>query len=72
MDKQIMSSNFSKSSARTAAQQIVDFRDKRRKEILKSFPSDFKLAVVEEMVNIRLERLRGDDGVIRPEKVSEK
>ena len=70
MGKQIMSSNFSKSSARSAAQQIVDFRDKRRKEILKSFPSDYKLAVVEEMVKIRLERLRGHDGQIRPGKVS--
>ena len=64
--------DLSMSSARRVARQILDFREDRRKNILKTMPTDFKLAVVEEMVNIRLERLRGPDGMIRPGKVSER
>ncbi len=64
--------DFSNGSARRLAKQIVDVRDEKRKKILRSMPTDFKLAVVEEMVNIRLERLRGPDGMIRPAKVSER
>ena len=64
--------DLSMSSARRVARQILDFREDRRKNILKTIPTDFKLAVVEEMVNIRLERLRGPDGMIRPGKVSER
>ena len=59
-------------SVRRIAQQIIDFKDSKRKQILKTFPSEMKCKIVEEMVNIRLERLRGPDGVIRPAKVSER
>ena len=61
---------FSMGSARRVARQIIDMGDAKRKEILRSFPSDLKCKIVEEMVNIRLERLRGPDGMIRPGKVS--
>ena len=61
---------FSMASARRVARQIIDMGDAKRKEILRSFPSDLKCKIVEEMVNIRLERLRGPDGMIRPGKVS--
>lgn len=64
--------NFSMSSARRVARQIVDMRDDKRKEMLKTFPTDLKCKIVEEMVNIRLERLRGADGMIRPAKVSKR
>ena len=61
---------FSMGSARRVARQIIDLGDTKRKEILRTFPSDLKCKIVEEMVNIRLERLRGPDGIIRPGKVS--
>ena len=61
---------FSMSSARRVARQIIDMGDAQRKEILRTFPSELKCKIVEEMVNIRLERLRGPDGMIRPGKVS--
>lgn len=61
---------FSMSSARRVARQIIDMGDAKRKEILRTFPSELKCKIVEEMVNIRLERLRGPDGMIRPGKVS--
>lgn len=61
---------FSMGSARRVARQIVDMKDDKRKELLKTFPTDLKCKIVEEMVNIRLERLRGPDGMIRPGKVS--
>lgn len=64
--------NFSMASARRVARQIVDMRDDKRKAMLKTFPTDLKCKIVEEMVNIRLERLRGPDGTIRPVKVSER
>ena len=64
--------DLSKSSARRVARQIVDMRDDKRKAMLKTFPTDMKCKIVEEMVNIRLERLRGPDGMIRPAKVSER
>ena len=64
--------NFSMSSARRVARQIVDMRDDKRKEMLKTFPTDLKCKIVEEMVNIRLERLRSADGMIRPVKVSKR
>ena len=63
---------FSMTSARRVARQIVDMRDDKRKAMLKTFPTDLKCKIVEEMVNIRLERLRGPDGTIRPVKVSER
>ena len=59
-------------SVRRVARQLVDLRDDKRKEMLKTFPTEFKCKIVEEMVNIRLERLRGPDGMIRPGKVSER
>lgn len=64
--------DYSMSSARRVARQIVDMRDDKRKAMLKTFPTDMKCKIVEEMVNIRLERLRGPDGMIRPAKVSER
>ena len=62
--------DLSLSSARRVARQIVDMRDDKRKALLRTFPTDLKCKIVEEMVNIRLERLRGPDGIIRPGKVS--
>ena len=62
--------DFSMGSARRVARQIVDMRDDKRKALLRSFPSELKCKIVEEMVSIRLERLRGSDGLIRPGKVS--
>ena len=63
---------FSTSSARRIAREIVDCRDDKRKAALKSMPSDMKCKVVEEMVNIRLERMRDSKGNISPAKVSER
>ena len=62
--------DFSMSSARRVARQIVDMRDDKRKALLRTFPTDLKCKIVEEMVSIRLERLRSEDGIIRPGKVS--
>ncbi len=64
--------DYSMSSARRVARQMVDMRDDKRKAMRKTFPTDMKCKIVEEMVNIRLERLRGPDGMIRPAKVSER
>ena len=63
---------FSNASARRVAKQIVDLRDEKRREVLKPLPSDFKRNVVEEMVNIRLGRLRDNSGTIQPAKVSDR
>jgi hypothetical protein len=62
--------DISLGSARRVARQIIDLRDEKRKALLRSFPTDLKCKIVEEMINIRLERLRGPDGMIRPGKVS--
>ena len=62
--------DISLGSARRVARQIIDLRDDKRKALLRSFPTDLKCKIVEEMINIRLERLRGPDGMIRPGKVS--
>lgn len=64
--------DYSSSSPRRIARQIIDLNDMKRKAILRSFTSDVKYRVVEEMVNIRLDRLRDPDGMIRPGKVSER
>ena len=64
--------SFSCSSARRLARQIVDFREEKRKAILRSLTSEMKCKVVEEMVMIRFERMRLPDGTIRPAKVSER
>ncbi len=58
--------NMSTASCRRLARQLVDLREEKRKEILKSLPSEMKCRIVEEMVSIRLERLRDDDGRIAP------
>ena len=70
MDKIMKDLEFSVASARRIARQIVDLKDEKRKSVLRSMPSDMKCKVVEEMVSIRLERLRGPDGLIQPGKVS--
>lgn len=62
----------SKGSIRRVAKQIVDLGNDKRKAILKSFPSEVKCRVVEEMVNIRLSRLKNSKGDISPGKVSER
>ena len=59
-------------SAKRIARQIVDVSGDKRKKILRSMTSDMKCKVVEEMVKIRLERLRGPSGLIQPGKVSER
>ena len=63
---------FTIGSARRVARQIVDLGNDKRKAILKSFPSEMKCKIVEEMVNIRLNRLRDNNGTITPAKVSER
>ena len=70
MENKMKDVEFSMGSARRVARQIIDMGDAKRKEILRTFPSELKCKIVEEMVNIRLERLRGPDGMIRPGKVS--
>ena len=65
-------SHSSIGSVRRIARQIVDMKDTKRKALLKTFSSDVKCKVVEEMVNIRLERLRDDSGRIQPGEVSER
>ena len=64
--------NFSMASIRRIAQNLVDVRDKKRKEALTQMTSEVKCRVVEEMVNIRLERLRDSKGNISPTKESER
>ncbi len=63
---------FSMGSARRLARMLVDVKDEKRKIALRQMTTELKCKVVEEMVNIRLERLRGPDGIIRPAKVSER
>ncbi len=57
----------SNASYRRTARQLVDMSDPKRKEMLKGFPSDLRCKIVEEMVNIRLTRMRDKEtGLIRP------
>ena len=72
MEDNMTEVDYSSSSPRRIARQIIDLNDMKRKAILRSFTSDVKYRVVEEMVNIRLDRLRDPDGMIRPGKVSER
>ena len=58
-------STFSMSNVRHLARELVDVKDDKRKQVLKTMETDMKLKVVEEMVKIRLERMRGPDGTIR-------
>ena len=68
-----MNNNHSNSSIRRTARQLVDLSENKRKEALRGFPSDLRCLLVEEMVSIRLERLRRSDGTIAPPaKVSER
>ena len=64
--------DYNAASIRRLAQTLVDARDKKRKEALTGLTSDVKCKVVEEMVNIRLNRLRDDNGNISPAKASER
>ena len=64
--------NSSNASARRVARQIVDMREEKRKAVLKSLSSEMKCRVVEEMVSIRLERMRGPNGVITSVTASER
>ena len=63
---------YNTASIKRLAQTLVDERDKKRKEALTGLTSDVKCRVVEEMVNIRLNRLRDDNGNISPAKASER
>ena len=72
MDKNFNIKDFSLGSVRRIARKIVDLRDEKRKAVLRSLPTDMKCRIVEEMVSIRLDRLRNADGVITPTKVSER
>ena len=71
MDKNFNIKDFSLGSVRRIARKIVVLRDEKRKAVLRSLPTDMKCRIVEEMVSIRLDRLRNADGVITPTKVSE-
>ena len=72
MDKNFNVKDFSLGSVRRIARKIVDLRDEKRKAVLRSLPTDMKCRIVEEMVSIRLDRLRNDEGVITPTKVSQR
>ena len=58
---------FSHASCRRTARRLVDMSDPKRKEMLKAFPSEMRCKIVEEMVNIRLTRMRDKEtNAIRP------
>ena len=48
-------------SLQLVATKLVDLGDTQRKEILRSFDSETRCRIVEEMVNIRITRGRKDD-----------
>ena len=48
-------------SLKVVAAKLVDLGDTQRKEILRSFDSETRCRLVEEMVNIRITRGRKDD-----------
>ena len=60
----------SHSSIRRLARQMVDLSAPKRKEVLSAYPSDMRCKLVEEMVNIRLSRLRTPEGTLNPTKES--
>jgi len=72
MDNKLNINDFSCGSAKRIARKIIDLRDEKRKAILRSLPTAMKCKIVEEMVHIRLDRLRDQDGTISPAKVSER
>ena len=57
---------FAMGSVRRIARQIVDLSESKRKQLLRSFDSKMRCKLVEEMVNIRLDRLRDENGMISP------
>ena len=63
---------FNADTINLLARSLVDAQESKRKETLTSLTSEIKCRVVEEMVNIRLNRLRDDNGTIQPPKVSER
>ena len=63
---------FSTDSIHRLARSLVDAKESKRKEALTSLTSEIKCKVVEEMVNIRLNRLRDHNGTIQPAKASER
>ena len=48
------------------ALKLMEMSDSKRREILSSYTSDDRCQIVEQMVHIRLEKLRDPDGIIRP------
>jgi hypothetical protein len=50
--------DFTMGSVRRIAKQIVDLSDEKRKNVLSSMVSDMRCKVVEEMVNIKIQRGR--------------
>ena len=48
-------------SIQLVATKLIDLGDTQRKEILRSFDSETRCRIVEEMVNIRITRGRKDD-----------
>ncbi len=48
-------------SARRLARMWVDLSDRRRKELLDTLDTDSRIAVIENMVKIKAERLREND-----------
>ena len=63
---------FTLGSVRRIARQLVDLSDPKRKAALVTFPTDIRCKIVEEMVSIRFNRMRDQDGTIQPTKVSER
>jgi len=67
MENKVKNKEFSNASFRRTARKLVDMSDLKRKEVLKTFPSAERCKIVEEMVNIRLMRMRDKEtGAIRP------
>lgn len=67
-----MTRGNSNSSVRRLARQLVDLSEPKRKEALSAYPSDMRCRLVEEMVSIRLTRLRDRNGILNPIKESER
>jgi len=57
--------NFSNASHRRLARQLVDMSESKRKEALRALSTDDRCKIVEEMVNIRLQRLKTSTGTLR-------
>ena len=46
-------SNFSLTAIKRTATQLKDLSDKKRKQILESFPTNIKFRIIEEMIRIK-------------------